>query len=316
VPAYISDATQMFVPPSKIISFNIQLRENDGLLANFISKKINCTYAEALAAIEGTVSLWRDTLNEDNPLKIEEIGRFYYDKEKNLQFKPKVDANFDLVTYGLPVFRAPILESESTFQRMNREREIFVSNTTSNRRGIFRMAAVFVAVIGLLAIGTLKSDLYQQEQFNFANIFSAVFDSNSTSQKEIESEPVDDTDVVMPSVEQEVEEASIVSEKAQPISENSNLEEVGNSEVEVEKLEIGVDESQLPFQIVVGSFSNKENALSFVDQLKNQGHQAYILQGKGLLKVSSGGYSNRTDATKAASYVKTSIQPGAWIFNQ
>ncbi|MCH8554605.1 MAG: SPOR domain-containing protein [Schleiferiaceae bacterium] len=322
VPAYISNATQMFVPPSKKISFNAQLSENDGLLANFISKKLGCEYNEALAAIQGTVDLWKETLDEEHPLKIDDIGRFYYDKEKNLQFKPKVDANFEWETFGLPVFRAPILESESTFQRMNRTatpREVVRTRPWS----WMRIAAVLLPVLGLLTIGSLKSDLYQNNNLNVAGLWSSLTSfveeaspaantDESTNQEEIEV-------VIITGAQDELD--AMAKPQALSVAVDTAEDEfvdtpsvIESSDAKTLVLEnTTVDVAQLPFQIVVGSFSNRENAQKFVNDLEQSGKRAFILEGSGLVKVSCGGFTTRHEAAAAVQDIKATTASGAWI---
>ncbi len=325
VPAYISNATQMFVPPSKKISFNAQLSENDGLLANFISKKLGCEYNEALAAIQGTVALWKDTLDEDHPLKIDEIGRFYYDKEKNLQFKPKVDANFEWDTFGLPVFRAPILESESTFQRMNRTatpREVVHPRPWSWTR----IAAVMLPVLGLLAIGSLKSDLYQNTNFNVSGLwssFTSFFEEGSPAKINNESRhQAADGVIAITGVQDELD---AMAEPQEAIAAGEIMEQEIDNKVDLpidaapnDANSIASDnatiaETKLPFQIVVGSFSNRENAQKFVNDLVQSGKNAFILEGAGLVKVSCGGFANRHEAAAAIQEIKATTATGAWI---
>ena len=51
-PAQLQSIQHTFYPPSKKIAFNVFLKNNDGLLANFIAHKESLTYAEALKGIE------------------------------------------------------------------------------------------------------------------------------------------------------------------------------------------------------------------------------------------------------------------------
>ena len=46
-PAEVHESTHAFYPPKKAISFNKQLSENDGVLANYIAKAEEISYSEA-----------------------------------------------------------------------------------------------------------------------------------------------------------------------------------------------------------------------------------------------------------------------------
>src|SRR5690606_35461086 len=61
--------THTFYPPTKVVSFNSQLRSNDGLLVNHVADSEQISYDEALKKIESQVSRWNAVLKKD------EIGR-------------------------------------------------------------------------------------------------------------------------------------------------------------------------------------------------------------------------------------------------
>src|SRR5437868_9794463 len=83
------NATQhTFYPPSKKIAFNIFLKNNDGLLANHIANKESLNYSEALNRIEEFRLECMRQLAAGKHLLIEDVGTFFFDKHKNLQFEP------------------------------------------------------------------------------------------------------------------------------------------------------------------------------------------------------------------------------------
>ena len=54
---YIKEESK-FYPPSRRITFNSKIKNNDGLLANFISTKSKISYDEALKKIHNEVIKW------------------------------------------------------------------------------------------------------------------------------------------------------------------------------------------------------------------------------------------------------------------
>src|SRR5690606_11918881 len=73
-PAYIREESGTFVPPGKSIAFNSYLKNNDGLLANHISKAERLSYEKANALIQSQVDEWKRLLRLSVPLHLKDIG--------------------------------------------------------------------------------------------------------------------------------------------------------------------------------------------------------------------------------------------------
>ncbi len=52
-----------FYPPSRKVSFNPKIKNNDGLLANFISERETISYEVAVKNIHNEVISWKKKLN-------------------------------------------------------------------------------------------------------------------------------------------------------------------------------------------------------------------------------------------------------------
>ena len=64
ISAEIDSATNLFLPPRKVISFNEQLKQNDGLLANHIVAVEKLSYENAVEKISEFVSTIKEKLVE------------------------------------------------------------------------------------------------------------------------------------------------------------------------------------------------------------------------------------------------------------
>jgi hypothetical protein len=91
------------LPPFKEIAFNIQLKDNDGVLANRFSLVNQIAYSESVRAIEEEVNEWNNTITLRKTLKISKIGQFWKDVEGNLQFEQDRSFNLLMSAYGLEV---------------------------------------------------------------------------------------------------------------------------------------------------------------------------------------------------------------------
>ena len=108
--AYIKDDT--FYPPRKVISFNVMLDENDGLLVKHLSNSRNISYKKALKTINDETQSLKNELSADKKIKIDPLGYIELSSEGNLVFYPEESINFESNSFGLSSFsRQPILKS-------------------------------------------------------------------------------------------------------------------------------------------------------------------------------------------------------------
>ena len=74
-----------FYPPSRRVSFNPKIKNNDGLLANFISEKESISYEVAVKNIHNQVISWKKKLNTE-PILLDNIGELSYNSDENIIF--------------------------------------------------------------------------------------------------------------------------------------------------------------------------------------------------------------------------------------
>ena len=95
-----------FIPPARVIAFNVYLRQNDGLLANFISAEEKVSFTDAMKIIERYVERCFMELEAGRKVTVTDIGQLYYDNEKNIQFSPDDAAVHAFDSFGLTSLRA------------------------------------------------------------------------------------------------------------------------------------------------------------------------------------------------------------------
>jgi cell division septation protein DedD len=95
-----------FIPPARVIAFNVYLRQNDGLLANFISVEEKVSFTDALKIIERYVERCFMEMEAGRKVTVTDIGHLYYDSEKNIQFSPDETAVHSLDAFGFAPLRA------------------------------------------------------------------------------------------------------------------------------------------------------------------------------------------------------------------
>lgn len=116
-PAEINSATHMFRPPSKRVTFNARIHENDGLLAKHIAQTDEVSYEKALESIDISTRSWKKLLRAGKKVNLNGIGRLYMSDKGKLQFNPAHDINYDINSYGLNIFRANAMDRDLEIKR-------------------------------------------------------------------------------------------------------------------------------------------------------------------------------------------------------
>lgn len=148
--AYIED--NEFFPPSKYVSFNSMLKDNDGLLAKFISEERKISYKKSLKLISDEVKLLNEKLSEDLIFDTEYLGIFELKEKNTLIFNPNFSINFDSSVFGLNSFvRKPIINISS---KRAADKSQFDTNN------LLRYAAIFISILGLSYFGYFNYNNY------------------------------------------------------------------------------------------------------------------------------------------------------------
>ena len=140
-----------------MISFNEQLKQNDGLLANHIVGVDKCSYAEAVEKIAGYVATVKGKLVTGETVLFEKIGYFSLNTEGKLQFSPLEEVNYLTSAFGLqathkiPVLREVYKEELAVLEE--KTPIAFIPETRAKaKRSYLKYAAVAVVALGLSGI--------------------------------------------------------------------------------------------------------------------------------------------------------------------
>jgi nucleoid DNA-binding protein len=91
VSAEINRSSNIILPPSKNISFNVHLKHNDGLLAGYLANKLSVNYETALDLIKTYSKSISDTLNVQKRLELKGLGVLFINNAQQLQFEPNIN---------------------------------------------------------------------------------------------------------------------------------------------------------------------------------------------------------------------------------
>ena len=109
--AKVNPFTNNFYPPTKQISFNAHLKQNDGLLLNYIASVENISFEKAIIKINEAVSSWEETL-KNKQVVFDNIGNISLNQNSQLIFEPKKNHNFLTNSFGLSVVSSPKINNK------------------------------------------------------------------------------------------------------------------------------------------------------------------------------------------------------------
>jgi cell division septation protein DedD len=312
--AAIHPVQHTFTPPSKKIVFNVNLNNNDGLLANRIVIAENTNYPEAIRYISRFVEYTNAELKKGTKVKIDEVGTLFLDVERNIQFEPS-STNYLLQSFGLPSFQSPAIKRDNIGKRIEKEFKdrgpVAQERKKLNVKRMVTLAIVTPLVFGLIWI-PLKTDLLKNVNYSDLNPFAhsksgvtipAVKAPKTASLpkqgKAVAAYPVKKVDTT----------ASVTENNAQP----NEVESVKPDSTLVKNEKNAT--LDFKFHVVAGCFSIESNAINFVASLQQQNIEAAIIgkNNKNLFVVSCGNYATFKEANQHISALRKQL-PDLWLY--
>ena len=250
-----------------------------------MSSKIN--YGDARNLVEEFVAGLRKKLEKGEKVVFDNIGSFINNQEGNVQFEPDRNANYHLDSYGLEPFQCLPLEGYDVRKRVIRHIEKDPVKQASMRKALWR-AAVIIPLLSLLVVVPLKTDIFK------AKVETTTMNPLVTAEFENNKKAVDEGNNT---------ESPKAEEITKPISDETTPVEAV----------VTVASEKNAYYVITGSFRSKENAVSQVNMLKDQGFSPEIITAdNGFYRVCAMMCSDLNTADiKKDSIVKKF--PGSWV---
>ncbi|MEN9908059.1 MAG: hypothetical protein RLZZ540_1208 [Bacteroidota bacterium] len=277
------ESANSFFPPKKLISFNTNIKNNDGLLANHIARAEKTSYEYAISAIQYEVLNWKKALEQNKMLTIKNVGSFVLTATNNLVFTPLEQKNYLTSSFGLSSFVSPVVKRDSSVETAEViEESPVISLVTEERNGrsYLKYAAIFVLGLGLL--GSVGYPVYQNQ---------------------IASETVLVEQAVQKQVESKIQEATFfIKSPMAPVTLSVKV----NKETK---------EVKMSYHVVAGAFRDESNAQQVLKKLTKMGYKARRLEVNkhGLYPVLYGSFATYAEAQKVKNEVRESENPEAWL---
>ncbi|PKP17996.1 MAG: SPOR domain-containing protein [Bacteroidetes bacterium HGW-Bacteroidetes-23] len=282
--ASLSEDTNTFYPPKKVISFNFHLKNNDGLLANHIALAEKIEYEKAISLIEEEVTSWKYTIQKSESILLKNIGKLSLNNESSLVFEPADSLNYSTHAFGLTSFVSPQIKREAFKKEVEQLEEKapiqFTPEKRSKSNPLIKYAAIFAIGIGIT--GVLGKQWYDWNENKIAT--ETLLVEKNVQQK----------------VEDKIQQATFFIESPIP-SVSMNVEEE--------------NDNSFNYHLVAGAFKEERNAERALQSLKDLGYKAKKIAPNrhGLHPVIYGSYASIEEAQTALQSIKQSHNKDAWM---
>ncbi len=167
-PAVIDAESNIFYPPSKILSFNKQLQVNDGLLANYVASAEKCSYETALQKVREFSAHLSSELLSGKSVTLKNIGEFSLNEERSIQFEPMHKQNFSTSAFGLSEFVSPKITRQLEVPTEGTKEKVLRPEENSATRPYLKYAVVAAIAALVTGFGGMKLYENQVQEHNLA----------------------------------------------------------------------------------------------------------------------------------------------------
>ncbi|WP_108869498.1 SPOR domain-containing protein [Aquimarina aquimarini] len=291
--ATIQEGTNTFYPPQKLISFNSQLQNNDGLLANYIASAEKISYTDAVAKIQRYVLSLQEKMAQGQRIELSKIGTFYTSVENTLQFEPLQEVNYLTEAFGLQSFASPAITREVYKEEVEAIEEVTPLTFTPEKRRERPYLQYAAAVAVILGVGGF---------FGLKQVSDTNISYNNKEWQKANQE-----------IENRIQEATFEISNPLPAVNLSIVKDKANTESESDS-NISTTVSK-KFHVVAGAFRVLSNANQKIQKLKKQGFEAHLIgvNKYGLHQVAYESYENRPEALQALTKIKEQENSSAWL---
>ena len=235
VSAHVTGSASSFFPPKKVVSFNANVKNNDGLLANHVALQEKMSYELAVIKINDVVAEWTYLLQNRNRLALKNIGEISVNNEMNWVFEPANTINYLTDAFGLTSFVSPEITREKLKQEVEALEErapIIFTPQRKRNYSYLKYAAVFTVMFGA---GTFGYKMYYDQQ---------VMEQTLIVEKKVQEK-----------VQQQIQEATFMLSNPIP------------------SVELAIVEEKMPYHLVAGAYRSEENANKAIAELNAAGFE-------------------------------------------
>jgi len=286
VSAKVHESTNAFYPPKKVLSFNEQLQNNDGLLANYIASVEKIPFETAVQKIAKKTKTLKSYLDQGETLSFKNIGDITLNAEGKITFEPSYHLNYLTDAFGLSQYTSPAISRTlytepavaPVVEETKEEATVIPMAPAAKVQKSYRHYLKYAAVAVLaLTLGGFGASNYYVGQIDAHNQIAEAEAQDALNYK--------------------LQEATFVIENPLPAVTLNVTKQSGN------------------YHIVAGAFRLEENSNKKLQELQSLGYHARKIGTNryGLHQVVYASYETRSEAERALFGIKQSHNKDAWL---
>ena len=295
-----------FLPPSRSIGFNPQLKMNDSLLVQSYIEAYDLSYPEALKKVQGEVRELKQQLEQNGEFELNDIGVLKINQEGNIEFTPCEAGLLTPVYYGLSSYNfEPLANLQAESKLATTERPVVTANKEIKLSDVIepnhsddsdKTISIKVSMLRNIAVACI------------AIVICLLFGTPLHNYKGVNQGSID-VRLLNKITPKEQVQGNIYLKKAPGKARKSiqTAQASQNTPADISKSK--------PFALVVASRVTRKNAVQYAQSLRRQGYQSARVDSTGSsVKVLLGYYATKEEAQKDCNRLTSSDNfPGIWV---
>lgn len=288
----------IYLPPTRTIGFNAQLKINDGLLVQSYMQAYHTDFPDATRRIEKAVKEFTQQLQEEGVMELHGIGTLSYGMDNILKFQPNEDGITTPNLYGLSSFE---IEELKTIRHSEKEKTITAEKKQTenvyeiriNRTFLRHTVAAAVAIIAFFFMSTPVENTYVETD-NYAELLSLdLFNPTPQKVKTIKASAT----ATNANSKSTLRPKAVREEKVDKTGNISSVSKTVSPTITTTK--------QGKYNIIIASVNNKKDAETIIKKYQKDGYaNISILEGDGRTRVSLMSFADKKEAYKKLNEIK------------
>lgn len=347
-PATRVEEENIFLPPTRIIGFNPQLKMNDGLLVQSYMSVYGTNFSDATKIVEREVDELIAALHEEGKVDLPNVGEVRYTIYDTFDFAPYDNKITTPYLYGLDAFE---MQELSALEKPKTEKDTFslVPATTPkekrtfvvrfNRAYLANAAAVAAVIILSFFFSTpientevieenyatlLPDELFEKIEKQSLAITPIVLKQNTPTRKTANKQTGTQKKVVAPVAVREVKvakEPTVSTEtkaKEQASHSVATTTDAPKQNVQPAAAKPVVAAPKRPYHIIIASVGTEKDAEAMAAQLVAKGFSgAKAIVGDGKMRVSIESCGTEVEAYQALARIRENeTYKNAWVLKK
>jgi cell division protein FtsN len=347
-PATRVEEENIFLPPTRIIGFNPQLKMNDGLLVQSYMSVYGTNFSDATKIVEREVDELIAALHEEGKVDLPNVGEVRYTIYDTFDFAPYDNKITTPYLYGLDAFE---MQELSALEKPQAEKDTFslVPATTPkekrtfavrfNRAYLTNAAAVAAVIILSFFFSTpientevieenyatlLPDELFEKIEKQSLAITPIVLKQNTPARKTANKQTGTQKKVVAPVAVREVKVAkeptvsTEIKAKEQASHSVATTTDAPKQNVQPAAAKPVVAAPKRPYHIIIASVGTEKDAEAMAAQLVAKGFSgAKAIVGDGKMRVSIESCGTEVEAYQALARIREyETYKNAWVLKK